>query len=191
MSHNQRVRSERQLPLHPDYPPGVSVRNSVLRRRCERRLRHLPIPDPFVLEILCERLAQSRGRPLTLHAMPPLGLHSPNGVWVATASADHIFVDEGARALHREHIVLHEIGHMVAEHNSGSVLSPADTEALLPDLDRAMVARVLGRTRYSLEEEREAELMATLIAQRAGRPTMPDADPELEALRSRLRSVLG
>ncbi len=80
---------------------------------------------------------------------------------------------------------------MVAEHNSGSVLSPVDTEALLPDLDRAMVARVLGRTRYSLEEEREAELMATLIAQRAGRPSAPDADPELEALRSRLRSVLG
>jgi len=167
------------------------VRDTALRRRCQRRLRDLPVPDPFDLDEFCRRLVEQRGRPLTLHEMPALGPDSPSGVWVATDRADHVFVDEGARPLHREHIVLHEIGHLVADHESAPVLGPEDTALLMPDLDREMVARVLGRSRYSQEEERDAELMATLIAQRAGRSIAPHEDAEVEALRARLRSALG
>jgi len=56
------------------------VRDTALRRRCQRRLRDLPIPDPFDLDEFCRRLGEQRGRPLTLHQMLALGPDSPSGV---------------------------------------------------------------------------------------------------------------
>jgi hypothetical protein len=40
-------------------------------------------------------------------------------------------------------------------------------QLLLPDLDPGMVLRILSRAGYSTVEEREAELLASLIRQRA------------------------
>jgi hypothetical protein len=59
---------------------------------------------------------------------------------------------------------------------------PEGAASLLPSLDPAMVRRVLARAGYSTEEEREAELLASLIRQQA-RPGGTPAD--------RLRSALG
>ena len=70
-------------------------------------------------------------------------------------------------------------------------LSEVDAAALLPSLNSEMVARVLGRTRYSQGEEQEAELLATMIAQRVDGGDRPHADPQVQALRRRLRSTLG
>lgn len=75
------------------------MRDTALRRRCQRRLRDLPIPDPFDLDEFCRRLGEQRGRPLTLHQMLALGPDSPSGLWVATDRTDRVFVDEGARPL--------------------------------------------------------------------------------------------
>lgn len=152
----------------------------------------LPLPDPFSLEVFRRALAAERGRPLTIGAMPPSAEPGgPSGVWIATDDADYVFVDQAARPVHREHIVLHELAHMVCDHGGAPALSEGDAAALLPALDREMVARVLGRSRYTEDEEREAELLATLIAQRSGQVGQRHEDPDVQALRGRLRSTLG
>lgn len=43
----------------------------------------------------------------------------------------------------------------------------------MPNLSPELVRRVLGRTTYTEVEEREAELVATLLAQRVVRPEEP------------------
>lgn len=132
-----------------------------LRKRCEARLRDLPMPVPFDARTLCEQVAEQRGRPIRL--LPMAGLTGVCGLWVATDTTDLIFYEEVTTPPHQEHIILHELSHVLCDHYPTSL----PTETLLPSLDPAMVRRVLGRSGYSTAEEREAEMLASLIRQRA------------------------
>ena len=165
--------------------------DTALRGRCEQRLSQLPLPEPFTVERFRQALQARRGRPLTIGAMPALEPGEPSGVWIGTETGDYVFVDERARPLHREHIVLHELAHIICDHKGAPAMSDGDAAELLPSLSREMVARVLGRTRYTQAEEQEAELLATMIAQRVERRDRQHDDPEVRALRGRLRSTLG
>ncbi len=168
------------------------VLDAAMRSRCEQRLAGLRLPVPFALDSFCRELALRRGRPLTIAHMPSDDDDGgPSGAWVATDDADFVFVDQAARALHREHIVLHELAHIILDHSGAPALSEGDAAALLPALTSETVARVLGRSRYNDVEEREAELLATMIAQRARRAGQREDEPGVQALRSRLRKTLG
>lgn len=134
-----------------------------LRRRCEARLRGIRIPSPFDLDAFCAELAGRRGRPLLRHAVPGLSADAPCGLWVGTDRADHVFYDPGTSPLHAEHIVLHELAHILSGHSGAD----AGLSSLFPDLDPATVRRVLGRVGYTTAQEREAEMIASLIR---GRP---------------------
>ena len=90
----------------------------------------------------------------------------PCGMWIATDTVDYIFHGRGTSPLHQQNIVLHEIGHMLCDHTGRD----AGIAAMLSSLDPAMVKRVLARDRYSTPQEKEAELAAALILERAGWP---------------------
>ncbi len=162
--------------------------DNALRHRCEQLLPRLPIPDPFDLEQFQDHLAEQRGRPLLVLDMPVREPGDPSGLWIGTARADFVFVDPGARPVHREHIVLHELAHMVLDHDQGGAHLSETLSRLMPSLDPAMIKTMLGRTQYSETEEQEAELLATLIGRQARGATVPT---DVEALRARLRSTLG
>lgn len=164
--------------------------DAAMRSRCQQRLAGLRLPLPFALDAFCRELALRRGRPLTVADMPSVH-DGPTGAWIATDDADYVFVDQGARALHREHIVLHELAHMIFDHGAAPGLGEHDAAALLPAFTSETVARVLGRSRYTDVQEREAELLATMIAQQAQRPAQRDEELEVHALRGRLRQALG
>lgn len=126
------------------------------------------MPDPFDVRALCDRIGQARGRPI--HLLPlALPTGSPCGLWLSTSSAEYVVYEERTSPLHREHIVLHELGHLLCDHEAAPVLGEDVSRLLLPNLDPRMVARVLGRTHYTAEEEQEAEMIASMILQRARR----------------------
>jgi hypothetical protein len=137
-----------------------------LRRRSERRLRGIRIPNPFDLDAFCDEVAARRGRPLIRRPVPGLSAEAPCGLWIGTASADHVFYDPGTSPLHAEHIVLHELAHILSGHSGAD----GAMARLFPDLDPATVSRVLGRVSYTNAQEREAEMMASLIRGRSARP---------------------
>lgn len=127
------------------------------------------MPVPFDARALCERVAARRGRPIRL--VPMDGRAGVCGLWVATDTTDLFFYERVTTPPHQEHIILHELGHLLCDHHHasstrGPALGPA-FEQLLPSLDPQMVHRILGRAGYTSEEEREAELLASLIRQRA------------------------
>lgn len=161
-----------------------------VRRRCEQLLPRLPIPEPFDLVQFQARLAAERGRPLHVREMPPRESGDPSGWWIGTATADYVFVDPDARPVHREHIVLHELAHMVLDHAHSEPLLDESVAALLPSLEPSLIKTMLGRTRYSETEEQEAELLATLIGRQA-REGRVGVSSDVEALRARLRRTLG
>lgn len=162
-----------------------------LRQRCEVRLRELDLPAPFDVDAFCGSLAARRGRPVVLR--PLVSKTGPWGLWVAGAAADFIFYEQETSLLHQEHIILHEASHLLCGHDPRPVSDAEFSRLLLPDLDPEVVRSVLRRAAYSAEEEREAELLASLILERAGRGAVTSAraaDPEVAALLDRLEHVL-
>jgi hypothetical protein len=112
-------------------------------------------------------VAESRSRAIIL--VPTTDFPDVMGMWVATETMDLILYEESTTPPHQDHIILHELSHLLCDHFRDTLPDADHMRSLLPDLDPAMIRRVLGRTGYSADEEREAELLASLIAQRAAR----------------------
>ncbi|MBT2454173.1 hypothetical protein J7E98_05095 [Streptomyces sp. ISL-86] len=133
-------------------------------RRLERSIRHLlrtlDVRPPFSVEALCRALSESRGRHIELRPYP-LPTPGPVGLWFETRSVDLIIFQRDTTPLHQDHIILHEVGHILADH--GAAGAGAQWEALLPGLKPDAIRRVLQRCSYDTEQEQEAELIATII----------------------------
>ncbi|HEX6342479.1 hypothetical protein [Umezawaea sp.] len=112
-------------------------------------------------------MAERRSRAIIL--VPTSDFPDVMGMWVATDTMDLILYEQATTPPHQDHIILHELSHLLCDHFRDTLPEADHMRSLMPDLDPAMVRRVLERTGYSAEEEREAELLATLIAHRAAR----------------------
>jgi len=167
------------------------MKQSSVRAHCAAALRDVEIPDPFDLRTFCHSLAARRGRRLQLHAYRARsGAQMPCGVYLSLHDADHIFFDAHTSPLHRDHIVLHEISHMLLGHGTEALLHET-VGRLMPSIDRRTIETMLARTSYSTEHEREAELLATLIAGEAGSHVGAEIDAGAAPIVDRLRATLG
>lgn len=142
-----------------------------LRRRCDRLVESLDLPASFDAPSVCDLIAERRGRRIVLLPMS-LPVDSPCGMLVRTGSFDAIFFEQETSQLHQLLIVGHELGHILAGHDGAQTLDPEASRLLLPDLDPGLVHRFLGRTDYSRDQEREAEMIASLLVRRANQATL-------------------
>ncbi|MGP3925188.1 MULTISPECIES: hypothetical protein [unclassified Streptomyces] len=126
------------------------------------------LPEPFSAQELCDQLARERARPLHLLPFPtPSVPNTPSGMWLVAEYGDYIFYDSQTSPLHQEHIIVHEIGHVVCNHRSAG-----DDQRLYRHIDIAdpeSIRQALPRIRYSDQQEQEAEMIASLILEAAGR----------------------
>lgn len=131
-----------------------------LRREVKQLLRALQLNPPLDVGVLCERLAQHRNRPIRLVSYP---LPAPGvfGLWISTSDADYILYQRDTTTAHQEHIILHEVGHIVSNHDRDE--NDDVWNHLFPDIPPEMVRRVLQREGYGPAREREAEMVATVI----------------------------
>ncbi|MFJ4776995.1 hypothetical protein [Streptomyces sp. NPDC088762] len=151
-----------------------------LRKRCENILGQLDLTRPFSLDALCSRIAEQRGRPIRLHPLPKEAAESGVcGLWVGTATVDYVFYEAQTTPLHREHIVLHELGHILFGHHS---LEGEEADGAAPT--------VLGRTNYTTTQEQEAEMLASMIRIRTANSGPHTAAPARGTL-ARLESAMG
>ncbi|MGW7022478.1 toxin [Streptomyces decoyicus] len=91
----------------------------------------------------------------------------PCGLWIACNDADYIIYEANTSKLHQEHIIAHELAHMICCHRG--TLDEATMNQLFPDLNPEVLRDIFGRTTYSDVQEEEAEIMASLILERANR----------------------
>jgi hypothetical protein len=139
-----------------------------LWRGCQSVVDRLDLPDPFNAETFIAALARKRGRPVELIGVPARP-DRPCGLLVTTAHSDLIIYSNDTSTVHRQHILLHEAAHLVRGHDSAGAASGAGLGVLLPHLSPSLIRSVLGRTVYTEPQEREAELIATMIHHRASR----------------------
>lgn len=177
------------------------MRERELRRRCRRLLNELDIRPPLDVTELCRRVGESRGKPIRL-VPHPIPVPGPFGVWITTNVADYILYQQETSKSHQGHIVLHELGHILAGHSSDE-----DDDALLaelypdvepdalreryPDLEPDAVRRALRRTSYDTEQEREAETVATIILEWASVLDRVAPSRSAHAVAQRMGAALG
>ncbi|KIZ16029.1 ImmA/IrrE family metallo-endopeptidase [Streptomyces natalensis] len=157
-----------------------------LRRASEAVLARLDLSDGCGIATLMEQLSTDRGRPIQLVPLP-LGAKTPCGMWLATDTFDVIVVEADTSRLHQDHIIAHELAHMLCNHCDSTGFDTVTMRDLMPNLDPRRVREMLGRTSYSTAEEQEAETVASLILERVTRPpvesvwSVPSADAETVA----------
>lgn len=163
------------------------------RRECSALVANLDLPDPFDLADFCTRLGRHLGRSIVLmsHSMAIGGLC---GAWMRTAKADYVFYEEDTSQLHQQHIVFHEIGHILRAHVPGKELSKDLARTIAAGMKVSDVFRVLGRDSYDEDDEFEAELIATLILRRIGRHPLREVpratDPSADEVIARITTSL-
>lgn len=146
------------------------MKDKKLRRNLEQRLRalHVTIPSPFSAEAFCTNVAEARGRAIHLIPWDTTTAVVPCGLWISTVNADYIVYEQAAAGILRQHIVLHELAHLLLGHQGAAQLDSAAGKFQF--LDPAMVDRVLGRTSaYDADEEREAEVLASMVGEQPTR----------------------
>lgn len=136
-------------------------------------VRALGIPVPWDLRNLLKSIAATRGKPIRLVTYGGLGAYSRScGIWIGRLEDDIIVYDGTTSAYHAEQIILHELGHMLLNHcQPGSIQGPAHIPDLVPDIHPNTVQHVLGRNAFDSEQERQAELFASLMMSQRRRLT--------------------
>ncbi len=143
-------------------------------------------------------MGEQRGRPIRLiaHRIPVPG---PFGAWVATGQADYIVYQRDTSKAHQCHIILHELGHILAGHRAtaeddslvAELTPPGDLRDRYPDLEPESVRRALRRTSYDTDHEREAETVATIILEWASVLDRVAPKSSNEAAAQRIETALG
>ena len=159
-----------------------------LARRIRRTLRALEVQPPLSVHQLCKALSTHRGRHIELRPFP-LPIPGPIGLWLDTPHADLIIFQAQTTPGHQDHIVLHEIGHILADHPGTNVTD--QWESLLPGLKPGAIRRALQRCSYNTEQEREAELVATIISSWAFVLDQVTEPPSTDPAVRRIHSALG
>ncbi|MFE3861862.1 hypothetical protein ACFXPT_15665 [Streptomyces goshikiensis] len=177
-----------------------------MHRLLRRELQALGINPPLDVEELCQALSRRRGRPLYLREAP-LPKPGCSGIWAEYADYDVILYQQETTRLHQDHIILHEVGHiLVAENEAAAAKEESEVDAsrvedeetavfvegwatMLPVFAPETIKRVARRCSYEDGEECSVELVATIILEWSSvlDGTAPlSADPALRRVESAL-----
>jgi hypothetical protein len=134
-----------------------STRQEVLASVAALTAQLSVLPNPWDIALLCDQLAEQRGRPLLLW---PIDLPAfPFGLWYDDGQRDHVLYRTELAGIHRDHVILHELCHMIADHNRHShSLRQGEKES---DVS-ALILQAAGNPHSAVQEE-IAELFATQI----------------------------
>lgn len=162
----------------------------LLRRSCEAKLASLSMPEPFSLAALVARVESARSRSIRLVAVeggPDTDLRTACGLRIRVADATWILYRPRPTPHQTEHVILHELAHEWFDH--GTTL-PADLglrgvptqlrRALGEDLGGSVL--VQARAGYGSLQEREAEISAYLIKQKALQSKAPEGEDAVSRL---------
>ncbi|MCM2579724.1 hypothetical protein [Streptomyces meridianus] len=136
---------------------------SARKRRQGDLLAELDLSHVTNIRDLRPEVSRRAGRAVMLE--PREQAPSVCGACAVTESAVYLFYDPRTSSMHQDHIIAHEFSHLLLGHHETRPLC-ALTPTLITTMDPAVVQMMLGRTKYDEDEERDTELLASLLQQR-------------------------
>ncbi|WP_445529758.1 hypothetical protein [Streptomyces cyslabdanicus] len=133
---------------------------SARRLRRPDFLAELNLPHVTNIRDLSDVVSRRTGRTVVLE--PREQAPSVCGACAVTERAVHVFYDPRTSSLHQDHIIAHEFSHLLLGHHENRPVS-ALGPAFITSVDPATVQMMLGRTKYDEDEERDTELLASLL----------------------------
>lgn len=131
-----------------------------LRELCLKMLSDLDIVPPLTASTLCERLGESRGRPIKLVAAEVFTTASV-GHLICKRRRDLIVYQRDAPPGQQDHVIYHEVLHLIRDHLDGQEsLSCGGSEDA-------------GGGLYTAWQEWEAETGASILSTLARQPPHP------------------
>ncbi|WP_137726191.1 ImmA/IrrE family metallo-endopeptidase [Prescottella subtropica] len=160
------------------------------REAAERILRDLPLSRPWTRERFIADLSIRNGRPIEVLTIPDEfeqiedgDGNKITGVWIPGERIDYIFVTSHASGDYREHIICHELAHIIFRHQADEKTVEALQSAFLrrlmpnihPDHMKNLLPKAVCKHRAVLTDpiEREAEWLATLLMNAADELKQP------------------
>ncbi|MGW1976491.1 ImmA/IrrE family metallo-endopeptidase [Streptomyces sp. NPDC001889] len=132
------------------------------RGSCRTYVRSLDLPAVASIRDLVPEIEKRSGRAVQL--LPAeLGSTAPCGMYVATEDTNYVFYDPRTSLAHQDHIIAHELAHILRDHRGGAELPQGSTGGLITLMDPDVVRMVLGRTDYAENDEVEAELVGSYL----------------------------
>ena len=102
--------------LAPRSTTAAAAKSLASSARAKLRELTPELPSPFSADALCAVASRQRGRPIIILEVDNVEVDAPCGLWIETDTADYVMVAEAATKTHRDHIVLHELAHLVYDH---------------------------------------------------------------------------
>lgn len=168
-------------------PPIVRGGDEAVRKVVQT----LPFRRPWSIEGFLGDVGIRLGRLIVVESLPEEVDREITGLWVPTATRDVIYVSSRATGRYREHIICHEVAHILLAHRAGGHAEFLDYLAenirrIAPDLPGYLIQRLarsqvcFARSGSALHPvEAEAEQVATLIMTRAEDLRKPLFPPDL------------
>lgn len=178
---------------------GGNGRDQELLREGQSLLRRLDLPLPCSVGAVRHHVQRARDRPLIVLPLPfPASEERPYGLWAEYPNADFILHEAHTSPAHQDQIILHEIAHILLGHGGVTSFTFSARPGSSPTAThsrRQLRPPAKTRLAYGTAEEREAEIIATLLMMRtsavAARGTWDDQDLRaLQPLWSRLTRVV-
>ncbi|WP_405443103.1 hypothetical protein OG373_36960 [Streptomyces avidinii] len=147
--------------------------SDAVRRQSRRFVRSLRLPPVDNVRDLLPAVEERSGHPIRIVPSPADNVGGVCGLWIRMADGvDYVFVDEKTSRAHQDHIIAHELAHILCNHQGFAALPQAgpDSERPVPTLDPSVVRMMLGRTDYAHGDETEAELVGTYLQRHVHRP---------------------
>ncbi|GAB3145181.1 hypothetical protein [Amycolatopsis sp. NPDC004378] len=171
---------------------GLADLRAGARARVRTVLAAVPVPRPWSMNAWVDGLEAWRGREIDL---VPVEYRPgrPSGAWQARPDYDLIAYVEHTSALHQDHIIAHELAHMLCAHTGACQLSESEAAQLAPDLAPQALSHLLTRVTTGTDEY-EAELIAVLLMSAAtSEPpaVQPGASGRAAEQARRLAALLG
>ncbi|MFD6197108.1 hypothetical protein ACFWE3_10430 [Mycobacteriaceae bacterium NPDC060252] len=141
-----------------------------IHKQCTRKLADLGLDTLTTVEDIRARASELSDRDIQLvpYALSGSGVH---GLLVRTDATDYVVYDSDTTTMHREHIILHELSHVMCGHTGASSRE---------------LAEILCRESYLDDQEVEAEMLASMMGQRVS----PDSHRPIPVTNANLRRIL-
>lgn len=160
---------------------------SARRLRRPDLLAELKLPPVTNIRDLSDEVARRTGRRVVLE--PREQAPSVCGACAVTESAVHVFWDPRTSSLHQDHIIAHEFCHLLLGHHEKRPAS-ALSSTIFTNIDLATVQMMLGRTKYDEDEERDTELLASLLQRQIIDRWLRSDQPSGDEVQDRLTHTL-